>query len=145
RSCRSYWRSEVTPMPVQTSCPDRAQWSALLDGMVNADEQRELSDHLEHCASCRQRLETLTGAGEGSSDLTQRLARRPPEPESGLQQAIANLKADGSHVDAQTKADDDEIALDFLSPTEEPGLLGRLAHFDVLEVIGRGAMGIVLK
>src|SRR5206468_3906977 len=49
-------------------------------------------------------------------------------------------------ADAETAADDnDEIALDFLNPADEPGLLGRLAHYDVQEVIGKGAMGIVLK
>jgi hypothetical protein len=35
--------------------------------------------------------------------------------------------------------------LSFLAPSSEPGSLGRLDHYEVLEVIGRGAMGIVLR
>lgn len=41
--------------------------------------------------------------------------------------------------------DADEPTLDFLEPPSRPGLLGRLGHYDVLEVIGRGGFGIVLK
>jgi hypothetical protein len=38
-----------------------------------------------------------------------------------------------------------EQALAFLTPSHEPGALGRLDHFEVLEVVGRGATGVVLK
>jgi WD40 repeat protein/tRNA A-37 threonylcarbamoyl transferase component Bud32 len=36
-------------------------------------------------------------------------------------------------------------ALGFLAPSAEPGALGRLDHYEVLEVVGRGATGVVLK
>ena len=35
--------------------------------------------------------------------------------------------------------------LTFLAPPREPRFLGRLDHYDVLEVVGRGATGVVLK
>jgi tRNA A-37 threonylcarbamoyl transferase component Bud32 len=35
--------------------------------------------------------------------------------------------------------------LSFLAPSTEPGSLGRLDHYEVLEVIGRGGTGIVLR
>ena len=38
-----------------------------------------------------------------------------------------------------------EQALTFLAPPREPGALGRLDHYDVLEVLGRGSTGVVLK
>src|SRR5205823_11618287 len=41
-------------------------------------------------------------------------------------------------------ADGDE-ALAFLDPPREPGHLGRLGHYEVLEVVGRGGFGVVLK
>src|SRR5262245_8139034 len=38
-----------------------------------------------------------------------------------------------------------EGSLAFLGPPREPGALGRLDHYDVLEVVGRGSTGVVLK
>jgi formylglycine-generating enzyme required for sulfatase activity/serine/threonine protein kinase/Leucine-rich repeat (LRR) protein len=40
---------------------------------------------------------------------------------------------------------DDEIDLSFLEPSARADSLGRLAHYEILEVIGRGAFGTVLK
>jgi hypothetical protein len=37
------------------------------------------------------------------------------------------------------------VDLSFLAPSTEPGSIGRLDHYEILEVIGRGAMGIVLR
>ncbi len=47
--------------------------------------------------------------------------------------------------DEPPAGDDDGEALDFLEPSHKPGVLGRLGHYQVLEVVGRGGMGVVLK
>jgi formylglycine-generating enzyme required for sulfatase activity/tetratricopeptide (TPR) repeat protein len=38
-----------------------------------------------------------------------------------------------------------ESGLDFLTPSAKPGSLGRLDHYEILEIMGRGGMGVVLK
>jgi hypothetical protein len=45
----------------------------------------------------------------------------------------------------QLAAADAEQSLTFLGPPHEPGCLGRLDHYDVLEVVGRGGTGVVLR
>jgi WD40 repeat protein len=42
-------------------------------------------------------------------------------------------------------AEDGTAALDFLEPSAKPGSLGRLGHYEVLEVLDRGGMGVVLR
>ena len=42
-------------------------------------------------------------------------------------------------------ASDATESLDFLAPSDKPGSLGRLDHYEIEEVVGRGGMGLVLK
>ncbi|MBT6153973.1 MAG: serine/threonine protein kinase, partial [Planctomycetaceae bacterium] len=53
---------------------------------------------------------------------------------------------DGSDsVEDGSEEMDDEIPLGFLEPSTNPDSLGRLGHYEIQEVIGRGAFGTVLK
>ena len=45
----------------------------------------------------------------------------------------------------EERGDDIESALSVLEPSERPGSLGRLAHYEVLEVLGNGGFGTVVK
>ena len=40
---------------------------------------------------------------------------------------------------------DEQTSLDFLGPSTKPDSLGRIGHYEILELVGRGAFGIVFR
>ena len=66
--------------------------------------------------------------------------------ESGNPNLAATVALDGSDsIEDEHEDMDDEIPLGFLEPSTKPDSLGRLGHYEIQEVIGRGAFGTVMK
>ncbi len=62
-----------------------------------------------------------------------------------LDSSATTLMQDQGKEPDGPRADDEPLALEFLEPSSKPGSLGRLGHHDVLEVLGRGGFGIVVR
>ena len=82
----------------------------------------------------------------GSTSSADTKADDPVASSSAVEQTV-QLSRD--HVANLNDDDDDssqdEIPLGYLSPSKKPDSLGRLGHYEVLEVLGKGAFGTVLK
>src|SRR5947208_7119796 len=89
-----------------------------------------------------QRRAYLDEACAGQPDLrrqVEHLLRLHEGAGSFLEEPAAEAAATGP------SGEDADLPLSFLAPSKTPGSLGRLGHYEVKEVIGRGGMGIVLK
>ena len=130
-------------MNTRKACPDTARLKALLEARLPADDCAQLTEHVDACESCQQALDDLT-AGHSSWPEWAPQLRPSSEEETALQQAMERLSTEAATIDLPAPPVED-LSLDFLSPSGNPDHLGRLGHYEILEVIGRGGMGVVLK
>ncbi|MBP3959613.1 SUMF1/EgtB/PvdO family nonheme iron enzyme [Gemmata sp. G18] len=84
----------------------------------------------------RRRIEGLLNAHEGAGSFLEHPAVAAPDPDRADARTVAH--------DSAGPADTDE-ALRFLAPPSRPDSLGRIGHYEVLEVLGRGGFGIVFR
>ena len=131
-------------MQLKEPCPDTAWWSDMLDGRCPEHEQAGPGAHLESCPRCQQTLERLTAGDSTWRDAARQLEQQP-QPVA-LRRTMEELKA-GADTGAETAGMETLPGVDvgFLRPSADPLHLGRLGGYEVLEVIGRGGMGVVLK
>ena len=119
-----------------SSCPDPARLRDLLDGTLADPDQAGLQAHLETCPRCQQTLEDLVADRADWADVARHLGGARPEVDAD----------DGNAEDTRTPSEPGaDLPLAFLSPSDRPDALGRLGHYEVLEVVGRGGMGVVLR
>jgi serine/threonine protein kinase len=86
----------------------------------------------------------------------ERIAAGLPQPDDATVTMEANAEGaaiaapredrpDHAFTQDEGQGDNEEIALEFLQPSTKPGSLGRLGHYEMLEVLGHGGFGVVLK
>jgi len=122
---------------------DRNRLKLLLQNRLPEDGQTEVESHLETCEDCCRHLEKLAADARWWDDVRRFLRpdqvavppHAPPIPEG---RTSTDTPAGGSSAS-------EEPALDFLAPSDNPAMLGRLGPYEIVELIGRGGMGVVLK
>jgi len=116
--------------------PDRLR--RLLDDRLDGDEQAGLAGHLDACPSCRKSLDALAAGTRWWAEARAFLG------DDGATDAYpASSRSERTSHGTGTGTAPGEV--DFLAPSDEPGHLGRIGPYEVVEVIGRGGMGVVLK
>jgi hypothetical protein len=128
-------------MSEHAACPDPARWKELLEGTLPDGDQAALGGHLETCGRCQQTLEGLAAGHAAWGAAARHLRGGTGGDDPALRRALADLEAVAEDPDGPAEGP----PIDFLDPPEKLGQLGRLGHYEVHEVLGRGGMGIVLK
>lgn len=139
-------------MTDNSQCPDAERWTSFLDGDATDEATVKLAAHLEDCEACQQTLERLAAGKETWEGTAKQLAEAEAanapaaseEESSGhLRDVLDDLKQ-GADVGPTGTASSNDV-LRFLEPSDEPGSIGRLDSYEILEVVGAGGMGVVLR
>lgn len=127
-----------------------------------AERQAHLRERCQHDQELLARVERLLSSHDSQSrflntPVAEQLAKgKEPQPHTAIREGAvetadreADLASSASEEAAQTIGIHDELIDEslsaYLDSSEKPGSIGRLGHYDVLEVLGRGAFGTVLK
>lgn len=125
----------------------------LIDGKLVDPELSVFSLHLEECRKCQARARTLLSSDtlaeilRGKASATEQVAAAlPPHLIDSLKlipvtDSVQKLSSDGLRHDQEISLDD--LGLSFLEPALELDEIGRLGHYRILQVLGRGGMGAV--
>ncbi|MFT3882184.1 MAG: serine/threonine-protein kinase [Gemmatales bacterium] len=119
------------------SCPPPEALESLLAATLSDAQETLVTSHIEECAACQARLDSLTEDQSLKSFCHRKGAANSAEtPPPWLLSRL--LKA------PQEVAQSDDV-LTFLKPPTQEDDLGMLGSYRIRKVLGRGGMGVVLQ
>jgi hypothetical protein len=93
----------------------------------------------------RQRVQALLASHEDAGSFLEHPAVEQVRGQDSEATTSEVMGANATSDTGPSSHDGSTIDLNFLAPSDKPGSLGKLAHYDVLQVIGRGGFGVVFK
>ncbi len=121
---------------LKAECADDAELLARVESLLTSHEGQSQFLH----TPVVEQIAEVSDAGNAATILAGIGSTQDDEPDATA------LHSHGPNAMTENRDDlDDEIPLGYLEPSSKTGSHGRLGHYEVLEVIGRGAFGTVLR
>lgn len=135
-------------MVIQAACPNPDVIRDLLDGNLPEVEQSELSSHFDLCSTCQQQFDREASGSRFLGDVSRLCSdsewqQNTPTLDRLMRDMPQQLSDAADEASVATWST--EAVADFLDTSENADHLGRLGSYEIVEVIGRGGMGIVLR
>lgn len=133
---------------MKSNCPSHEELRQLLADLPIGEQKVRLAQHLEGCESCQAKLEELATGGTNLSQLVKRLHESEPVAQSAYWpaiQTVGQVVYSAPTIAPPVAPRSKDSGTNFLEPPTDPAYLGRMGHFDIMRVIGRGGMGVVLE
>jgi len=129
---------------------ERAIFEAAIEITDTAQREAFLNEACAGDAALRERLDALLAShGKASQFLSVPAVDQiqPPGDEASSQttmmpKSAASQAREDDGGDSERNAGPD---ISFLQPSSKPGSIGLLGHYEILQVLGRGAFGVVFK
>ena len=136
-------------MNAHPECPPNEELQQLLIGSLSSERQEACTRHMDTCQCCQTRLEDIATGGSNLSRVVEHLHDAEPAATSAYWPALNALglevKQSAASIAVGVEERTRNLPLHFLQPASDPAYLGRLAHFDVMRILGRGGMGVVFE
>jgi eukaryotic-like serine/threonine-protein kinase len=132
-------------MEADSPCPPADRLRQLLAGETPAAEQAEVIAHLDECAACQRALEDLAGADPALLRAATALQRTQYTDEAPLRRVLDRLGDDITLSRLYGPEGGTATLQSLLRPAASAEALAQLENYEVMERLGQGGMGVVLK
>ena len=140
-------QSEVRGKRALQTCPAPRMLQALAEGTLSDSKESVVSKHIDNCPACQDALGSASrsaSALDNVEDVARDLADSSVDDSNAIENA-ATIVDPRNYGGETERSKSEQNWSQWLDPTENSQHLGRLDHYEIIEVIGKGGMGVVFR